>query len=84
MERTSLYKFLYSQKKLKVLKGACFYAKQIMVILQLEFVVQEVGNKDMNSLSDVKISPKVSLIFVSTFGLVDSHVKFIIFTTFQV
>jgi hypothetical protein len=54
-----------------------------MVILQLEFVVPKVGNKDMNSLNDVKISLEVSLIFVSAFGLVDNHVKFIIFTTCQ-
>jgi hypothetical protein len=37
----------------------------------------------MNSLSEVKINPKISLIFVSTFGQVDNHAKFIILTTCQ-
>jgi len=54
-----------------------------MVILQFKFVVLKVGNKDINSLSDVKISLEVSFIFGSTLGLMDNHVEVTIFTTCQ-
>ncbi len=37
----------------------------------------------MNSLSDVKISLEVSIIFASALGPVDNHAEFTIFTTSQ-